>query len=167
MAGIPAARGRVRRDARDPVRNRGCPSGAESPSIPRSSQATRTVPGTACSSSSAKRAWQTASTGSDRWSLDHVFLNADGVPTLVEVKRSSDTRARREVVAQMLDYAANATAYWKVDALRAWFEPVSTVRRTRERVEFEVATIRSRSPRLNESAQRWKKVPPASGRHTR
>jgi hypothetical protein len=30
-----------------------------------------------------------------------------GVPTLVEVKRSSDTRARREVVARMLDYAAN------------------------------------------------------------
>ena len=51
----------------------------------------------------------------DRWALDHLFLDADGVPTLVEVKRSSDTRARREVVAQMLDYAANATAFWKVD----------------------------------------------------
>ena len=58
----------------------------------------------------------------DRWSLDHLFLDGDGVPTLVEVKRSSDTRARREVVAQMLDYAANATAFWKVDSLRAWFE---------------------------------------------
>jgi hypothetical protein len=60
--------------------------------------------------------------GAGRWSLDHLFLDQAGVPTLVEVKRSSDTRARREVVAQMLDYAANATAYWKVDALRAWFE---------------------------------------------
>jgi hypothetical protein len=29
------------------------------------------------------------------------------VPTLLEVKRSSDTRIRREVVGQMLDYAAN------------------------------------------------------------
>jgi hypothetical protein len=37
--------------------------------------------------------------------------DAAGVPTLVEVKRSSDTRARREVVAQLLEYAANATAY--------------------------------------------------------
>src|SRR5437763_6147179 len=60
--------------------------------------------------------------GADRWSLDHLFLDQQGVPTLVEVKRSSDTRARREVVAQMLDYAANATAYWKVDSLQAWFD---------------------------------------------
>ena len=58
----------------------------------------------------------------DRWALDHLFLDGAGVPTLVEVKRSSDTRARREVVAQMLDYAANATSFWKVDSLRAWFE---------------------------------------------
>jgi hypothetical protein len=29
---------------------------------------------------------------SSRWSLDHPFLDEDGVPTLVEVKRSSDTR---------------------------------------------------------------------------
>lgn len=57
-----------------------------------------------------------------RWSLDHLFLDREGVPTLVEVKRSSDTRARREVVAQMLDYAANAIAFWKVESLRAWFE---------------------------------------------
>jgi hypothetical protein len=60
--------------------------------------------------------------GTDRWSLDHLFLDRQGVPTLVEVKRSSDTRARREVVAQMLDYAANATAHWKVESLRTWFE---------------------------------------------
>jgi hypothetical protein len=63
-----------------------------------------------------------AEDGSARWSLDHLFLDADGIPTLVEVKRSSDTRARREVVAQMLDYAANATAFWKVEQLQAWFE---------------------------------------------
>ena len=43
-----------------------------------------------------------------RWSLDHLYLDAKGIPTLVEVKRGSDTRGRREVVAQMLDYAANA-----------------------------------------------------------
>jgi hypothetical protein len=59
---------------------------------------------------------------SSRWSLDHLFLDALGVPTLVEVKRSTDTRSRREVVAQMLDYAANATAFWKVDLLQEWFE---------------------------------------------
>lgn len=60
--------------------------------------------------------------GGDRWSLDHLFLDQDGVPTLVEVKRSTDTRIRREVVGQMLDYAANAVAYWPVEKIRAGFE---------------------------------------------
>ncbi|MBA2475211.1 MAG: hypothetical protein H0V40_04560 [Actinobacteria bacterium] len=60
--------------------------------------------------------------GSDRWSIDHLFLDQDGVPTLVEVKRSSDTRLRREVVGQLLDYAANASAFWSVEKIRAAFE---------------------------------------------
>jgi hypothetical protein len=60
--------------------------------------------------------------GGPRGSLDHLFVDASGVPTLVEVKRSSDSRVRREVVAQMLDYAANAAAYWKDDTLRRFFE---------------------------------------------
>jgi hypothetical protein len=55
---------------------------------------------------------------SDRWSLDHLFLDQDAIPTFVECKRSSDTRGRREVVAQMLDYAANGVAYWSMDKLR-------------------------------------------------
>ena len=57
-----------------------------------------------------------------RWSLDHLFLDQDAIPTLVEVKRSSDTRIRREVVGQMLDYAANAVVYWPVETIRAKFE---------------------------------------------
>lgn len=60
--------------------------------------------------------------GGDRWSLDHLFLDDEGVPTLVEVKRSSDTRIRREVVGQMLDYAANIIAYWPIDRMRTEFE---------------------------------------------
>jgi hypothetical protein len=60
--------------------------------------------------------------GSGRWSLDHLLLDQDAVPTLVEVKRSTDTRIRREVVGQMLDYAANAVAYLPVESLRAAFE---------------------------------------------
>jgi len=59
---------------------------------------------------------------SDRWSLDHLFIDQDGIPTLVEVKRSTDTRIRREVVAQMLDYAANGVEYWKVPELKVKFE---------------------------------------------
>jgi hypothetical protein len=60
--------------------------------------------------------------GSGRWSVDHLFIDSEAVPTLVEVKRSSDTRIRREVVGQMLDYAANAVVYWQVERLRANFE---------------------------------------------
>lgn len=56
--------------------------------------------------------------GTDRWSVDHLFLDQFGIPTLVEVKRSSDSRIRREVVGQMLDYAANAVAYWPVERIQ-------------------------------------------------
>jgi hypothetical protein len=66
--------------------------------------------------------------GAGRWSLDHLFVDQDATPTLVEVKRSTDTRIRREVVGQMLDYAANATVYWPIDSLRARFEASSTTR---------------------------------------
>jgi hypothetical protein len=56
--------------------------------------------------------------GGGRWSLDHLFVDQDAVPTLVEVKRSDDTRIRREVVGQMLDYAANGVVYWPAERLR-------------------------------------------------
>lgn len=55
----------------------------------------------------------------DRWAVDHLLLDQDGRPTFVEVKRSTDTRIRREVVGQMLDYAANANVYWPKDKIRA------------------------------------------------
>jgi hypothetical protein len=58
----------------------------------------------------------------NRWYLDHLFLDQDAIPTLVEVKRSSDTRIRREVIGQMLDYAANAVVYWKTEELIACYE---------------------------------------------
>ena len=60
--------------------------------------------------------------GNPHWSLDHLFLDQDGIPTFIEVKRSTDSRIRREVVGQMLDYAANATQYWSVEALKEAYE---------------------------------------------
>ena len=60
--------------------------------------------------------------GGSWWSVDHLVVDQDAVPTFVEVKRASDTRAHREVVAQMLDYAANGSAFWRPGQLRAWFE---------------------------------------------
>ena len=57
-----------------------------------------------------------------RWSLDHLFIDQDGIPTLVEVKRSTDTRIRREVIGQILDYAANAVSYWTIEEIIHRFE---------------------------------------------
>jgi hypothetical protein len=56
-----------------------------------------------------------------RWSLDHLFVTRGGVPVLVELKRAVDTRLRREVVGQMLDYAANGTAYWRAGRIAEAF----------------------------------------------
>lgn len=54
----------------------------------------------------------------DRWSADHLLVDQFATPTFVEVKRASDTRIRREVVAQMLEYAANAVRYWPPGRIR-------------------------------------------------
>lgn len=58
---------------------------------------------------------------SPRWSLDHLFLDQDAIPTLVEVKKGANTDLRRKIVGQMLDYAANAITYWQEDRLQATF----------------------------------------------
>jgi hypothetical protein len=63
-----------------------------------------------------------AAGGHGRWALDHLFVDQDAIPTFVEVKRSTNTQIRREVVGQMLDYAANATAYWPPGRVRALVE---------------------------------------------
>lgn len=57
-----------------------------------------------------------------RWSADHLFLDQDGVPTIVEVKRVTDTRIRREVIGQLLDYAAHGPSNWPVELVRSLFE---------------------------------------------
>lgn len=58
---------------------------------------------------------------SDRWSVDHLLVDSECVPTFVEVKRRRDTRIRREVVGQLLEYAANARRHWPADRLRNEF----------------------------------------------
>ena len=62
-----------------------------------------------------------AEAASNTFSIDHLFVDADGIPVLVEVKRRTDTRIRREVVGQMLDYAANAQRYWPVNVIQEEF----------------------------------------------
>ena len=56
------------------------------------------------------------------WAIDHLFLDQDAQPTLVEVKRGESRRIRRTVVGQMLDYAATAAGVWSGDGMRQAFE---------------------------------------------
>ncbi|NLT67794.1 MAG: hypothetical protein GXX84_14425 [Acidobacteria bacterium] len=58
--------------------------------------------------------------GAERWSVDFFFLDQNAMPTFVECKRYLDTRARREVVGQVLEYAANGQRYWSGEDLRAY-----------------------------------------------
>ncbi len=57
-----------------------------------------------------------------RWAVDHLIIDQDAVPTLAEVKRSSNPEIRRTVVGQLLEYAAHAAQTWTVDEIRQTFE---------------------------------------------
>ena len=60
--------------------------------------------------------------GNYRWALDHLLIDQDAIPTLVETKRSDNSEIRRTIVGQMLDYAAFARRTWKVQDIRHDFE---------------------------------------------
>jgi hypothetical protein len=57
------------------------------------------------------------SPGENRWSIDFFFVDQFGMPTFVECKRYKDTQSRREIIGQMLEYAANGRYYWGRDDL--------------------------------------------------
>ena len=63
--------------------------------------------------------------GSPRWSLDHLIVDQDAVPTLAEVKRGANRELRRTIVGQLLEYAAHAAQTWTADELRRTFEESS------------------------------------------
>ena len=57
-----------------------------------------------------------------RWSVDHLIIDQDAVPTLAEVKRGSNPEIRRAIVGQLLEYAAHASETWTAQELRDAFE---------------------------------------------
>lgn len=63
---------------------------------------------------------ETSDTGA-RWAVDHLLVDQDAVPTLVEVKRGSSLDVRR-TVGQMLEYVAHAAQTWSAEELRDAFE---------------------------------------------
>ncbi len=46
------------------------------------------------------------------WSLDLLLVDQKGILTLVETKLAKNSESRREVIGQILEYAANAAKYW-------------------------------------------------------
>lgn len=60
--------------------------------------------------------------GVDRWALDLLFVTRDAIPVLIEVKQATNSELRRQVVAQLLDYAANGTAHWPPGEIQRAFE---------------------------------------------
>lgn len=63
-----------------------------------------------------------SSDASERWSLDHLLIDQDAVPMLVEVKRGSNPELQRNVIGQLLVYAAHAAVTWTAADLRQTFE---------------------------------------------
>jgi len=57
------------------------------------------------------------STGSGRWAIDFLYVDQDATLTFVECKRHDDSRSRREVIAQVIDYVANSARLWTVEHL--------------------------------------------------
>ena len=53
------------------------------------------------------------------WALDHLFVDQYGVLTLVETKLLQNPESRRDVIGQILEYAANSQSAWASDQLRA------------------------------------------------
>ncbi|MBP0018694.1 MAG: hypothetical protein J7647_14255 [Cyanobacteria bacterium SBLK] len=58
----------------------------------------------------------------ERWSLNHLFLDRQGIPSLVEVQPDDEYDLRKETIGQMLNYAANASVYWPVESILEQFE---------------------------------------------
>ena len=65
-----------------------------------------------------------------RWAVDHLLVDQDARPTLVEVKRGWNPEIRRTVIRQVLEYAAHASETWTANELRETFERGAVLRRS-------------------------------------
>ena len=52
------------------------------------------------------------------WSLDHLMVDQHGVLTLVECKLIGNPEARRDVIGQIVEYAAHAQERWEIGTVR-------------------------------------------------
>jgi len=54
------------------------------------------------------------------WSLDHLFVDQYGILTLVEAKLIQNPESRRDVIGQIIEYAANAREAWGSGRIRQY-----------------------------------------------
>lgn len=54
------------------------------------------------------------------WSLDHLYVDQKGILTLVETKLIQNPESRREVIGQIVEYAANALEFWGSGRVRQY-----------------------------------------------
>jgi len=52
------------------------------------------------------------------WSLDHLYVDQRGILTLVETKLFQNPESRREVIGQIIEYAANGLELWSGGTIR-------------------------------------------------
>ncbi len=57
-----------------------------------------------------------------KWALDHLIVDQDAIPTLVELKRGANPEIRRTIVGQLLEYAAHAAETWTAAELSGAFK---------------------------------------------
>ena len=80
-----------------------------------------------------------------RWSVDHLLIDQDAVPTLAEVKLGSNSEIRRSIVGQLLEYAAHASETWTPEELRGALlaqgrdaqEEIATLLRTEDEADVD------------------------------
>ena len=80
---------------------------------------------------------QDPSSGDNRWSVDFFLTDHNAFPTFVECKRHANTQSRREVVGQVLEYAANAHYYWDREQLRGMASETAVKKKNSLETEFE------------------------------
>lgn len=85
-----------------------------------------------------------------RWSVDHLIIDQDAVPTLAEVKRGSNPEIRRTIVGQLLEYAAHASETWTAEELRGIFERQSEARGRDAEAELAVLLQTDGDPDVDE-----------------
>jgi hypothetical protein len=72
--------------------------------------------------------YETDDTTRPTW-LDILLVGDDGIPVLVEVKLSTNPEIRRTIVGQVMEYAANAAANWKIEDMQEMFRQTCGTRR--------------------------------------